>query len=366
MKCPKLRYSNLHLTLVLVVCSLLGAACLWASVAALATPEPSPAANREIAEALGWMRNAPKSAVNFDYVMTARVRLLVFWAGKDDVGGGYIRRGYSTDDPRQESIQVLFGSDPAKAPKAINRWGAGTEVLWHKDAVDAAGGSGVDDVVSSAFFGFMKSSKGKSAAEMQEELKHEKDKGEHQFTGILSRVDSGRAVSVVVPLSSQTDFNLHQYGEAEPLIFEKLSKLEDRPVRELSDLQGCARASEFLATVAQLMDSALKGNAQQQSLCYIYNAEVNTLTLQKVNSLAKLAVQVKSSKGELAVDKTYTDLIEAEFVSTSKKTGKKSEFTIAMGTKGEQRGVPLQIRYQPNWWFQVVLNLKPESLVAAK
>jgi hypothetical protein len=325
---------------------------------------PSPSANREIAEALGWMRNTPKNTANFEYVMTARVRLLVLWAGKDDVGGGYIRRGYQADDRRQESIQVLFGSDPAKAPKAINRWGAGTEVLWHKDAVANFSDGGADDVVASAFFGFMKSSKGKSAAEMQQELKTEKDHGEHLFTGILSRVDSGRAVSVTVPLSSQTDFNLHQYSEAEPLIFEKLSKSENRPLRELSDFEGCARASEFLATVAQLMDAALKGRTQAQSLCYVYNAEVNTLTLARAIPVGKLAVQVKSAEGGMMVDKAYTDLLEAEFVSTGAKTGKRSEFTITTGTKGELRGVPVQIRYQPNWWFQVVLNLRPESLVA--
>src|SRR5882724_3996691 len=45
-----------------------------------------------IVEALGWVRNAPADAVQFDYVMTARVRLLFFWTGKDDVGGGFIRR----------------------------------------------------------------------------------------------------------------------------------------------------------------------------------------------------------------------------------------------------------------------------------
>jgi len=25
------------------------------------------------------------------------------------------------------------------------------------------------------------------------------------------------------------------------------------------------------------------------------------------------------------------------------------------------KGVPVQIRYQPNWWFQVVLNLQPDA-----
>ncbi len=51
----------------------------------------------------------------------------------------------------QQMIQILFGSDPAKAPLAINRWGGGTEVLRGQDSGEPA---------SSAFFGFMKSSKG--------------------------------------------------------------------------------------------------------------------------------------------------------------------------------------------------------------
>jgi len=32
---------------------------------------------------------------------------------------------------------------------------------------------------------------------------------------------------------------------------------------------------------------------------------------------------------------------------------------ILAGTEGPLRGVPVQIRYQPNWWFQAVLNLAP-------
>ena len=173
-----------------------------------------------IVEALGWVRSAPRDVAEFDYVMTARVRLLFFWAGKDDVGGGYIRMGVSKTDPRQELLQVLFGSDPAKAPRAINRWGAGTEVVWHKDP--ASHPAKTDDVTASAFFGFMKSSKGKSISEIQEELRKEKNGGEHQFTGILSRVESGRAISLVVPLASSEDYNLHQYAEAEPIMLEKL------------------------------------------------------------------------------------------------------------------------------------------------
>jgi hypothetical protein len=311
-----------------------------------------------IVEALGWVRNAPRDVVEFDYVMTARVRLLFFWAGKDDVGGGYVRMGVSKDDPRQEVFQVLFGSDPAKAPRSINRWGAGTEVVWHKDpATDAAKG---DDVVASAFFGFMKSSRGKSVSEMQEELKKEKDRGEHQFTGILSRVEAGRAISLVVPLASNEDYNLHQYREAEPVMLEKLSSSE-RPARTLENAADCPRAGEFLGSVSQLLNAAMENPRGPVSLCYVYDAQVNTLTLERVELIRKLSVKVNSAKGGTLTDQTYDELLEADFASAHQATGKRVYFTILVGTQGDLKRVPVQIRYQPNWWFQVVLNLLPKT-----
>jgi hypothetical protein len=314
-----------------------------------------------IMEALGWVRSAPRNVVEYDYVMTARVRLLFFWVGKDDVGGGYIRRGVSREDPRQEVFQVLFGSDPAKAPRSINRWGAGTEVVWHKDpASDPAKN---DDVVASAFFGFMKASRGKSVSEMQEELRKEKDRGEHQFTGILSRVEPGRAISLVVPLASNEDYNLHQHAEAEPMMLERLS-LSDRPTRILDNAPGCPRAGEFLGTVSQLTDAAMERPKLPVSRCYVYDAQVNTLTLERVEPIRALSVKVNSSKGGTLTEKTYDELLEAGFVSSHETTGKRVYFTILVGTQGGLRGVPVQIRYQPNWWFQVVLNLLPKDSAA--
>jgi hypothetical protein len=317
---------------------------------------PTASDQTPISEALGWVRKVPRDLTEFDYVMTARVRLLFFWVGKDDVGGGYIRRGISKEDQRQEMFQVLFGSDPAKAPRAINRWGAGTEVAWHKEA--AANTAKGDDVISSAFFGFMKSSKGKSVSEMQQELKKEKDQGAHQFTGILSRVEPGQAVSLVVPLASDQDYNLHEYSQAEPVMFEKLSS-SDRPVRTLPGAGGCSRESGFLGTVAELLDAALAGKTGTNSLCYVYDAQVNKLTLEQVAPVNKLAVKVNSAKGQVLWEKTYEDLLQADFVSENQATGRRVSFTILVGTRGPLRGVPVQIRHQPNWWFQVVLNLTP-------
>lgn len=63
-----------------------------ASTASLADRQP-------IVEALHWVRAPVRNAVECDYIMTARVHLIFFWTGKDDVGGGYIRRGISSEAP---------------------------------------------------------------------------------------------------------------------------------------------------------------------------------------------------------------------------------------------------------------------------
>jgi hypothetical protein len=344
---------------------------------------PRPAARRvaapdvvPIAETISWIHREPRDLVQFEYDMTVRVRLLFFWVSKDDVGGGYIRRAISKDDARLELFQVLFGSDPAKAPRAINRWGGGTEAEWHSEPVGIRGENrAVDDVTASAFFGFMKSSKGKSAAEMQAELKKEKEQGEHVFTGILSRADAGRAFSLVVPLTSDKDYNLREYDAAEPLMIEKL-KTSERPIRSLAESADCARPGDFLGSVAELMGEELAeitpergvvGNSRDDrkgavaALCYVHDAQVNTLTVEHVELLKNLQVKINAAKGGVFANNSFNDLLQLDFVTTHKITGKKVYFTLLVGTKGALRGVPVQIRYEPNWWFQVVLNLEPAA-----
>jgi hypothetical protein len=54
------------------------------------------------------------------YRMAGRVRAFVLWIGRDDVGSGVIRwRGTGED----HAYELLIGSDPAKAPAKLNKWG---------------------------------------------------------------------------------------------------------------------------------------------------------------------------------------------------------------------------------------------------
>src|SRR5207237_476135 len=55
------------------------------------------------------------------YKMSGRIRLLLLWIGRDDVGSGRIRWRAAGEDDR--AYELLIGSDPLRAPGKLNRWG---------------------------------------------------------------------------------------------------------------------------------------------------------------------------------------------------------------------------------------------------
>jgi hypothetical protein len=171
-------------------------------------------------------------------------------------------------------------------------------------------------------------------------------------------VEPSRALSLKVPLQSNTDFNLHDYDSAEPLMLQRLGD-SAQPVHSLQDAARCPRSAEFLATVAELMDESLAGQAAPVARCYVYDAQENTLTLEKITPAESLPVTLRGPNKTVLLNITYKNLLQLDFVSSHKLTGKSVYFTVFAGTQGALRGVPVQICYQPNWWFQVVLNLLP-------
>jgi hypothetical protein len=328
------------------------AASLSVGLAASVPAAPDTADQTAIRDAAGWIARENKVETEYRYVMTCKVRFLFFWGGRDDVGGAYVRIGKAAGDEKEKMVQILFGSDPAKAPLSINRWGAGTEVLRTQDSGQPA---------ASAFFGFMKSSKGQSVLAMRSELSKEKANGNHLFEGIISRVDKDRALTASVPYTSNQDFDFHQYSEAEKAA---LQQIESNPSRHIGHVDGPGqqtfpRVGEFLTTILQLMSDATAGHAAPESLTYIYNAHHYTATLTGVQPVAAKNVHVQLHGNSGSLDRAYRHLLNAHFEVACQETSTKTTFDIVIGTEGNLRGTPIQINYQPNWWFQVVLNLMP-------
>ncbi len=306
--------------------------------------------------AIDEIRTAPRVGAEYDYIMTARVRLLLFWAGEDDVGGGYIRRGVSADDPAAEFLQIVMGSDPAKAPRAINRWGAAAERVHH-----AANGGAPE---SSTFLGFMKIYKGNSPAGMRKELDDEKKGNTFLFSAILNRADRNGSVAKTVPFASDTDFTIHQFDQAEPVVFNHLLNSEGKvhPL-DAGRFQACGRPEGFLSTISELVDAALKGEPAPKALCYFYNGQLFKLALTHVSPVEHETVRLSLSGTSQPYLRNYQNLLLAHFENLDETSRQGSSFELLLGTTDALRGVPVRISYQPNWWFQVVLNLnRPEEL----
>lgn len=304
----------------------------------------------ELEEAVEWVRSGSGVSTQYDYMLTAGVRLLFFWVSRDDVGQGYIRRGTSTPETPRESIQLLIGSDPAKAPMRINRWGAATEVRRPEDGI-------------CAFFGFMKSSKGESASAMREDLSREDKAQNHRFDGIIARTSRERSIAATVPIGSAVDFNLHQLSLAEEMVIRQL-KTAAGPVRILngdgSAAQKCDSGNGFLFTVHDMIEELLSGQEAPLTHCYVYNSRRYALTLKRCTKVPDMKITVKPRGAKEKMEIRHQDLRNAEFVILNTQTGERTDFRLVLGVSGRLRGVPVQIHYQPNWWFRATLNLMPE------
>jgi hypothetical protein len=320
---------------------------LWSAEPNVLQKEPATEYRRQVDEAARLVSAAPRAAIQYDYVVTAAVRLLLFWVSRDDVGQGYIRIGTHPDDPSMEVVQLLMGSDPAKAPLSTNNWGAVTEIWRPSDS-------------SGAFFAFMKAPKDDSMATAKDEVAREKEKGRYQYQGVISRVLKDRLVSMTVPISSATDFTLHQLPLAQQMVLEQLKTASRLPrTMEVSAANGCASACGFLFAVRDLIAAAPSGRRAPIHSCYSYLSWSYRLSILSLEPLRELKVSLKMRGASNRLERTYGNLSRAEFRVVNLKTGNPTDFKMIFGTTGALKGIPIQAEFQPNWWFRVTINLNP-------
>ena len=60
------------------------------------------------------------------YRMAGKIRVLLLWVGRDDVGSGVIKWRGAGDE---KAIELLIGSDPKRAPSQLNKWGYLVEAM---------------------------------------------------------------------------------------------------------------------------------------------------------------------------------------------------------------------------------------------
>lgn len=264
------------------------------------------------------------------YQMNARVRPLLFWIRKNDVGDGRIT--WRAKDGAGRGYELLVGSDPGRAPRRINRWGFIREELSAADA---------------NVLGVMKKSKEQSVKEAEQELAREGEGG-FVFQAIRSRVSADRADAGVVTYRSETDLT---YRDLDPLL-NRVTALEGP---RLTTALPANTSPGLLFAVADMLDEIMKRGvpprgsvALPQPRHYVY---YRTLYDLKVRSLERTADPHASDR----------QLLDADFEILNRTTRKTTRFSIVFAPTGPAAGVPVKIMFRPRWWFEVELILRQEQ-----
>jgi hypothetical protein len=285
----------------------------------------------------------------FVYSLRGEVRPLLFWLGKDDVGGGRIslRTQPVTGQRWREEIEVLFGSEPERIPGRINRWGYGREVLEWVQGPE----SGAPRLETSVFEGLMRHS---PEASMEEARQVPGLDGSAQpFDLTRSTVERRRAGSEFWVFTDAEDFH---YARPARLLNRSRELLTGvAPLRRQELLNDPPRYEEpfgFLGALDAFIDRIVArptAKWQGQAIGYVFNAKPYTLALLSLNQMPSFTGRNGSVH--------YPETVVARFRCSNTVKRTRTDFTLWIPLRGELKGIPVRILLQPRWWLRLRLDL---------
>gem|GEM_PF-622981 len=308
----------------------------------------------------------PSSEAQWDvyrYRMAGKVRLLLFWVGRDDVGGGSIAllkpEPESASGPKTEAVEILFGSIPGRVPGKINRWGYGRE--WASWELRENPGP---RLLSSTFIGFIRHSDEESLSEVRS--KSGKNQTEFWYDAIRSEVTATQASSTIHFFSQNRDFDYTQPADVECAYQQRLG---GRPADRSRKLEGNAKKAReaygFLTAMrlltgmvaTQYEDPKRPWARYRTQIPYFYNGKSYRLALTGLKLHRKFDLPVPEGRPVV----NFTDVAEAGITTTNLTDGGEHDFSIWFPMKGRMRGIPVKIVDKPRWWLRVELTLDEET-----
>jgi hypothetical protein len=271
----------------------------------------------------------PRREIEHVYRIVGKVRLLFFWLSADNVGGARIVwRG----DERDHTVSLLIGSEPARAPRGINEWGYVREHV----AAD-----------TTTVFGIRTLADGESPDEA--EANRVRAGGLAEFGVLCSTISSfdvqSRTTTIYVPPDTtyrHADRVLDAVEGQAPWNRRGTPRPKDAAPGFLTALDRLMRTSAPAARTGAI------GIVPPQA--YVYKDAIYDLIPRSVVLIPELRT----------ISGSYR-LLRAEISVRNRATSWTTSFSITYGTDGALEAVPVSVRYQPNWWFKVELELDDKA-----
>jgi hypothetical protein len=268
----------------------------------------------------------PFSAVSVSrehtYRVDARVRPLLFWIRKSNVGDGRIT--WRTGPDGVVGYELLVGTDPARTPRRINRWG----YLREESAAQGA-----------LVFGVMSQSDEQSIEDADRNTS--RGGSGHMFKALLQYVTGSKARVTVSNVQVAKDLT---YADLDTL----LASVPAAPSNSKTVPLAAWTAPGFLAATANLLEEGRVGTARSSrstypARVYPYNGQLYEVQLRSAERIDRFTQE----------NRAFGAAIRGGFRIVNKKTGDETGFTIVYAVDGDLAGVPLFISFRPRWWLEV-------------
>jgi hypothetical protein len=265
------------------------------------------------------------------YRIAGKIRpLLLFWIGRDNVGGARVR--WRRGEGGERGYDLLIGSDPARAPRKTNRWGFIMEE-------SNAGGATILGVMKKSDEETLEQAKSNVAAEAA---------GGVTFNMIRATVDPSESVSRVTSATVGRDYSYHELNPLMELLVKEgaPSAIRRVPVPPGGRLGLLLSLTELLHDGVETVRSTSKAPGRK-SLPYAYYRKQYDL----------LRVSSEIEKQVTYGGTTYPRLLKSAFEIKPRGESWAETFTIVCGVDGPLAEVPVFMTYQPRWWFKLELVL---------
>lgn len=255
------------------------------------------------------------------YRMAGKIRVLLLWVGRDDVGSGVIKWRGAGDD---KAIEILIGSDPKRAPSQLNKWGY---------LVEAMRG------VESSVVGLISQENDDRLSDVKADLKTRKD--QRAFDTIRGHVGTTEGAARVGTLYAPSHLTYH---DADSVLGRVLGD-SSLPVKRV-ERRGRVRPG-FLTTLTELITGSLDRNNDNTRIQYIHGDRLFELRLLESTRLPRFERDGRS----------WQNVVRARFETGEAGNRSGTRFELVYGANGALTGIPILISYQPKWWLQVDLVL---------
>jgi hypothetical protein len=262
------------------------------------------------------------------YTMDGRIRPLLFWFGRDDIG--FARVVWREGDLGARGYELLVGTDPAKAPRSLNRWG------YIAEQVEGANGTLLALMTGSDEGSYDEATANATLATSGRD-----------FRAIRSQLRGNTSTWQTARVETAADFTIHDVDAALERVRHECAAAARR-----QETAPTGSRSGFLAALAELIDRGAGGASSRGSkptrepVRYLFGQSAYELRLRDTRP------------GFLLIDGQPTPIMRSSFEIRTVASDARTRFDVSFGSSGHLQNLPVAVEWQPRWWLKVQLRLE--------